>query len=821
MEGFIVMLLLAILALPIILLIWVKTSTGSLIREVLLKLNHLSKKVDQLQYIKEEVKLEPEQEDEKVVVNESLLNLMEELPLKEKKVEPKPELKKKVEEVIPAIKKIVKEIETPITEKKSEIVEIVKKVKERKEEEKRKSKKAVFTMPTIEKRNMEQFIGENLINKIGIGILVLGIAYFVNFAIDNNWISQVGRIAIGFLSGGLLTLIAHKIRKSYKAFSSVLVGGAMAVFYYTISIGFHEYQQFSQPVAFILMVVVTAFSVLLSISYDKKTLAILGLIGAFSTPLMLSNGAGNYQVLFSYIAIVNVGMLVLAYFKKWNVVNILAFAFTVVLYGAWFVTSIVEGFQPPYSGALFFAALFYVIFFFMHIVNNVKEKRKFKGYEFGLMLATTALFYGVGMITLHLSDNDNMRGLFTVGLGIFNLLFAFPLFKRNSVDKSLIYLLIGMVLTFISLAAPVQLSGNYITLFWATEMVLLLWLAQKSGIQFMKISSLVILGLMLISLVMDWQQIYLDHHDYTLAVIFNKGFITTAFSLLGIVAYNKLLNNETDTDFLTGFKVGQLQITVKIMIAALLYFIGFFEVAYQVGHRFTYSPLTTLSIAGYSYLYLLGLMSYAQKSGKEILTLGVQITAALAVLTYPLFNEVTQVIRADYLFGETYFTSFALQYVLLALIVVIGVKLILQIRKTYGLRSDIGKMAVLGMSLIGLVVASTQLNHHTLLFFFDNQTNNLAFINNQTIKIGYPIVWGLASFVMMMLGMKYQYKPLRIISLSVFSLLLLKLFLFDIKGASEAGKIVAFILLGVLLLVISFMYQKLKKLLIDDQSSKK
>ena len=73
----------------------------------------------------------------------------------------------------------------------------------------------------------------------------------------------------------------------------------------------------------------------------------------------------------------------------------------------------------------------------------------------------------------------------------------------------------------------------------------------------------------------------------------------------------------------------------------------------------------------------------------------------------------------------------------------------------------------------------------------------------------------------MLVGMKYKYRTLRIVSLSIFSVILIKLFLFDIKGASEAGKIVAFILLGVLLLVISFMYQKLKNLILDGDSDKK
>ena len=792
MEAFIITILLTILVLPVILLIWVKTSTSNAIGEILNKLNALIIKVDNLE-IKENPTEELKEEDV-YTINESLLKLIEPIP------EEKP-----FEETVESIKEVIPEkIQVIIPEKEKE-----------QPFEKQKPKKAAFVKQKKQKRDLEKFIGENLINKIGIGILVLGISYFVRYAIDQNWISEIGRVAIGILSGGLLTFIAHKIRKTYTAFSSVLVGGAMAVFYYSISIAFHDYQLFSQPVAFGLMVVITGFSVLLSISYNRKELAILGLVGAFTTPLIVSNGGSNYQVLFSYLAIVNAGMLVLAYFKKWNVVNILSLAFTVVMFGGWFVTKVVGVVNPPYKGALFFASLFYVIFFMMNIINNVKEKRKFKGYEFGLLLSTTALFYGVGMTILSLSGNEKFQGLFTIGLGVFNLLFAFPLFKRNKTDKSLIFLLVGLVLTFVSLAAPVQLSGNYITLFWTTEMLLLLWLGQKSNIKFMKLSSLVIMCLMLVSLAMDWEQIYFGFETKSLAIIFNKGFLTSVFSISGMFVYAKLLKNETEVNLVSGVGVQFMKNMTKIAIASLIYIVGLIEIGFQVGERMDLSAIVTLSIMSYTYLFLLGLWVYASKKGNLLLEKGIAVVAAALLFVYPMMSGFENVVRDGFLNGEVYFGNLFFQYFNLILIGVVSFQLFKRVRKWFALRSELGTLAVWGLSILGLVVTSIQLNHLTLMLFFDQVQDNAHLINKQTIKIGYPIIWGISSFLMMLVGMKYKFRTLRVISLTVFSIILLKLFLFDIKGASEAGKIVAFILLGVLLLVISFMYQKLKNLLLD------
>jgi uncharacterized membrane protein len=219
--------------------------------------------------------------------------------------------------------------------------------------------------------DLEKFIGENLMNKIGIGILVLGVGFFVKYAISQGWISVELRTAIGILCGGILIGVAHKLRKKFAAFSSVLVGGGLAVLYFTISIAFHEYHVFSQTVAFVIMVLITSFAVLLAISYDRKELAILAIIGGFTSPFLLSTGEGNYLVLFTYVTILNVGMLALAYFKKWNTITVISYIFTIILFGGWVSTKVFFHKDGPYAGALIFATIFYLLFFLMNIINNV------------------------------------------------------------------------------------------------------------------------------------------------------------------------------------------------------------------------------------------------------------------------------------------------------------------------------------------------------------------------------------------------------------------------------------------------------------------
>ena len=98
--------------------------------------------------------------------------------------------------------------------------------------------------------------------------------------------------------------------------------------------------------------------------------------------------------------------------------------------------------------------------------------------------------------------------------------------------------------------------------------------------------------------------------------------------------------------------------------------------------------------------------------------------------------------------------------------------------------------------------------------------NEIGEIETHAVKIGFPILWGILAFVFLFVGMKKHNKTFRVMSLVLIAITLLKLFTYDIKDASEAGKIIAFIILGVVLLIISFMYQKIKALLLNDGKEK-
>lgn len=678
--------------------------------------------------------------------------------------------------------------------------------------------------------DIEKFIGENVISKIGIAIFVIGIAFFVKFAIDKEWINEIARVGIGVLTGAIVLGIAHRLRLQFKAFSSVLVAGGIAIFYFTIGIAFHQYHIFNQSIAFVLMAVITLFSIVISIAYNRQELAVLSLIGGFAVPFMLSTGQGNYQVLFTYILILDIGMLVIAYLRKWNLINILSYVFTIFLYTGWLEAKVIHEPNAPYKGALVFAGIFYVVFVLMNIINNIKEKQKFGAFELSILISNTFIFYGLGMQILSVYHPE-LQGLYSILMGLFNFVCAWLLYKKFKADLKLVYLMIGLTLTFVTISAPVQLHGNYITLFWALEAVLLMWLAQKSNIVLYRFVSIIVSVLMLFSLLMDWTQIYIEHHEIDRTVMLNKAFITGFVSALSCLAIVLLLKKETEksTYLSITFNPVNYSKVLKIGFIALLYFSGLFELIFQLNKTLDYASTITIIVCAYHLIFFTCLNVFVIVSKLENLKLLMYIFNFINVTLFVLIFAVVPLVdfRENILSGLPSPVGFIFHYISLACIVYTITLMYKAIKEKESrikfnpvLNSVLFSIAIVYVLSIELLLHVNMITISPVTSLLDtpvlDKMDEISSVKIHTSKIGFPILWGVLAFLFLFFGMKKVNKTMRILALVLLGITLAKLFTYDIKDASEAGKIIAFIILGIVLLIISFMYQKIKALLLSD-----
>ncbi len=689
--------------------------------------------------------------------------------------------------------------------------------------------------------DLEKFIGENLISKIGILILVLGISYFVKYSIDQGWISEPARVGIGMLAGTLVLGVAHKLRQNFSAFSSVFVAGAIAIFYFTIAIAFHDYKLFSQEVAFAIMVVITGFASLITISYNRLELGILTLIGGFAVPFMVSTGAGNYVVLFTYIILLDIGILCIAYFKKWQVLNLLAFIFTVILYGSWLFTDLNYA-KPHYAGALLFGFLFYILFCIINIINNFKTKSEFSMLQMGVISANTFLFYGVGISILNLWHPE-LKGLFTASIAVFNLAYAYFIFKQFGAEKKVLYLLIGLTLTFITLAIPIQFSGHYITMFWGAEAVMLLWLSQKSNVASYKLCSVIVHILMLLSLITDWY--YFSNVTAEISFFINPIFITGMIACASYFINIYLLKSEQISTLMFGitFDTAKYSVVLYILGLTVAYFVGLFEVSHQSYSRLA-SDYSATAVIWLYHLLFTSILCFVLIKKQYLHQWFISAVAIINILlfTFWISNLAFDAHSNFIATGKPDQIAFYVHYLSLALTIYFIV-IIFKMHKSQQLNVVFYKpiFAWIAMFLV-VYMASTELLIHGLTLSNSSVTivdlqkhdplgiekgqeiwvrSDLAYSKIESVrttifKSGMPVLWGALSFLFLIIGIRRPSRILRIMALSLLGLTILKLFLYDIRNASETGRIIAFILLGVLILIISFVYQKLKVLVNAD-----
>ncbi|HLS36750.1 MAG TPA: DUF2339 domain-containing protein [Sphingobacterium bovisgrunnientis] len=664
--------------------------------------------------------------------------------------------------------------------------------------------------------DLEKFIGENLINKIGIIILVLGISFFVRYAIAKEWINEPARVGIGILSGGIILGFAHRLRRKFKAFSSVLVAGAIAVFYFTIGIAFHEYHIFSQNTAFIIMVLITVFSVFVSIAYNRQELGVLSTVAGFAVPFMVSTGEGNYHVLLSYLAILNVGILIISYYKRWFIVNFTALIATVLVVAGWYLT-LTDPNALVIHNALLYCSLFYFIFSIAFVINNVIHNNKFAYYEIAALMSTTALYFAIGTHIIN-ELNSTYLGLFSISLGFINIVFAYVVYKRYKFDKNIVYVLIGLALTLATVTLPIQFEGNYITIFWACEAVLLFWLSQKSQLKGFTLAGIIVQSLALVSLVMDLNNYVNDTVPYIIG--FNLQFLT-ALMVIGSLIFTYKIFHKHDFS-LSYFNVAFNPVSYRIfafdLAVILAYILPLTEIYYQSSAYFDniYSTLFFL----YLYHMLFTTVAvYIIQDKKNQLKPFPNIIIVINMVLYILMAYRLPISEKEHTFygSEGFPYAFNLHYITLILL---GHQVWQYVR--YRIFHANPQVTIKSMSIWFVTFFITYLLSVEINTVFLFQTANFTEFYDQklfVIKVIFPILWGSIAFGLLLLGIKKQIKPIRILALVLLSITILKLFIYDIQDVSETGKIVAFILLGVLILIISFVYQKIKKLVVDNEKT--
>ena len=733
---------------------------------------------------------------------------------------PKIHPEEKHSEYMPQMPKIPETIDTPVVEThikpkpaamEAPAPEIVIKSEPKVERENPIAPPPIPEPEVKDERNIfEKLLGTNWLSKVGIVTLVLGIGFFVKYAIDQNWINEVGRVGIGILTGAIIIGIAHKLKAKYHVFSSILVGGGISIFYITITLAFRDYALFGQTLAFALLILITVFSVILSLLYDRKELAVFSLLGGFASPLMVSTGVGNYVVLFSYIFILNTGMLIVSYIKKWRIIGIICFVLTLSFFWVWTLRS----YENQFFSVSLFISLFFIQFYLLALFDHYKSGKKLSVYQVFLIL-TNNLSALLAYIYVFNTYSPDIRGLITISLAVINAVVLVILFRNSRIDRNMIYLVIAIVLSFVSLAIPVQLKGHVITLFWAAESVILLWLWQKSRIRIFYFGFMLISLLVLISYCMDINHLY--SYSNPMPVILNRLFITGVVVIAAFAVNTWLLKRESTETSSNKWYFG----IFNIIILLLAYIIPFIEIDMQLKHYanvefYAVSSFRFTALAAFTTIYVAvaGLV-YNKRVSTNKYTFGLlYISVALYAIFYTGYVMALRDNTFSYLkiYPAIYFSVHLLALPAIACIVYLVVK---------NIKSLPEKLSVwLSWLMTVLVVVIVSVETDNIVVWIVGNPQNYDSVLHDVHSYGYPILWGVIAMILMIWGLNRKEALLRKISLVFFGFIVVKFYAYDVWRMPQSGRIISFVLLGVILLLVSFLQQKIRTLVKDDEEKK-
>jgi uncharacterized membrane protein len=710
--------------------------------------------------------------------------------------------------------------------------------------EKVKENSALDNLTATIKTDFEKFIGENLLNKIGIIITVIGVAIGAKYSIEHQLISPLTRIILGYLVGIGLLGFGIKLKTKYENYSAVLVSGAIAIMYFMTYAAYNFYELIPQTLAFVLMFAFTAFSVVAAINYNKQVIAHIGLVGAYAVPFLLSEGSGQVAVLFSYMAIINIGILFISFKKYWKPLYYVSFGLTWLIFFAWYMGKYID--KTHFSLGMLFAFIFFITFYGIFLAYKLLQKEKFEMFDVVLLILNSFIYYGLGyaMLNNH-SNGENYLGLFTVANALIHFGVSALIYKQKLTDKNLFYLIAGLVLVFITIAIPVQLDGNWVTLMWAAEAALLFWIGRTKAVPVYEKLSYLLMLLAFVSIAQDWLGDYSNYeyqqHMKMIKPLFNVHFLSSVLFIgaFAFINYIHQKNSLKESIFKTK-DFGEMCTYIFPAILLMAVFFSFYvEIANYWTQLFTESELYRPNNKSIDYGY---------SGNRDLLKF-----KSLWLINYSFaFLIILSLVNSRFLKNKTLgminlgLLSFCILYFLLS-----GLYDLSELRESYlgkngkslfetGIFHLLFRYVSIGFLAFGFVCLYKNMKEDfmnpawknfklvfelffagTLIWVLSSELINWMDILkfSQSYKLGLSILCGVYALAAIALGIWKDKKHLRIGAIGLFGITLLKLFFYDISHLDTIAKTIVFVTLGLLLLLISFLYNKYKHLInIENES---
>ncbi len=642
----------------------------------------------------------------------------------------------------------------------------------------------------------EENVGKRWMTWAGALALFLSAAFFLKHAFENEWLGPTGRVILGIVSGIVLLIAGdYCLRKLMRALGQGLVGGGLAILYVSLFAAFQFYELIPQAPAFAAMIIVTAGGVALAILHSALPLAVLAVLGAFLSPVMVSTGKVVRDPLFAYLTVVDLGVLGTAFFRRWRLLDILAFAGTWLFFGVWFS----EG--RPYRHVLpgtLWLSCFYLIFLLIPFAYQLRTRAEATVERFVLALSNAVIAFCFAYLLLH-RNYQFVLGFVALAMASCYLVLAVLCRSRTPGDNRSLFGFVSLSVVLLTLAVPLHLKLHGIAMAWALEGPVLVYLGYRFSYRPVRIAGAFVLCLAV-------GRLFSAHwplHDVLYVPLINRAFLSAMTVPLGAAAYAlvhwRFSAGATTVDrylkiaaaLLAGF------LTLVIVNAELHgWLLRIAATAEPPSNHLAYCVSPVIWALGAA-CFLAGAIWAKSRASFYAGLIALILASALSMISFQ------APIRPSYLIFLN--TRFCAGIIVAALF--IGY---LYILKRYGnFLTDADRYAVrfvlLSAAVFPLLLLSVEV------YSYCQETVRGYSKKRWLTHMSLSIVWGLYAVAALVAGFKWNIREVRIGALILLAVTGVKLVFIDMGMVQQIYRVVSFVAIGLIMIFASFLYHRLEK----------
>ena len=336
----------------------------------------------------------------------------------------------------------------------------------------------IETAPDAFQRFWQWLSGGNALVRVGVVVLFFGVAFLLKYAYEHTQLPVEARLSAVALGAIAMLVIGWRLRLRSPVYALAMQGGGVGVLYLTVFGAFRLFGLLPAEAAFIALIAIAVFSALLAVLQDALSLAVLGISGGFLAPVLASTGAGSHVMLFSYYAVLNLGILGIALYKAWRALNVVGFVFTFGIGALWGASY----YRPElFASTEPFLLLFFLMYVAIAVIFAFRQAPQLGHYVDATVVFGTPLV-GFGMQARLVSEFEYGAAWSALGAAALYLGLAAVLYRRHrDTLRMLVEAFLALGVIFVTLAIPLAVDGRWTSGAWALEGAAAYWVGVRQG----------------------------------------------------------------------------------------------------------------------------------------------------------------------------------------------------------------------------------------------------------------------------------------------------------------------------------------------------